>query len=79
MSRNLIYRLFVLSVGLILSWRLSAQNGPEMADDLRSEGKIYVVVGVFLLISAGILVYLIVLDLRLKKIEKEKSENKNLN
>ena len=79
MSRNLIYRLFVLSVGLLHSLRLSAQNSPEMADNLRSEGKIYVVVGVFLLISAGILVYLIVLDLRLKKIEKEKSENKNLN
>lgn len=42
-----------------------------MADQLRSDGKIWVVVGVIALIFAGIITYLIRLDSKLTKIEKE--------
>lgn len=42
-----------------------------MADKMRQEGKIYVVVGVLLLILAGLLLYLFYLDGRVKKIESE--------
>ncbi|MFC3363157.1 CcmD family protein [Pedobacter fastidiosus] len=52
--------------------QLFAQNnGVEMADALRSNGKIYVVVICIVIILVGLLSYLFSLDKRLKKIEKE--------
>ncbi len=46
-------------------------NGVEMADSLRSNGKIYVVVICIVIILVGLLAYLFSIDKRLKKIEKE--------
>ncbi|MCE7864566.1 MAG: CcmD family protein [Bacteroidetes bacterium CHB5] len=43
----------------------------EMADTMRSEGKIYVVVAILLLIFAGLITYLILLDRKISKIEKK--------
>lgn len=43
----------------------------EMADIMHENGKIYVVVGVIAIIFVGLLVYLISLDRRLSKMEKE--------
>jgi K+-transporting ATPase A subunit len=45
-------------------------NGVEMADALRSDGKIYVVVGCIVIILLGLLAYLFAIDKRLKKLEK---------
>jgi hypothetical protein len=42
-----------------------------MADVMRSNGKIYVVVAVILTIFAGLILYLIRLDRRITKIEKD--------
>ena len=42
----------------------------QMADGLRSNGKIYVVVAVLLTILAGIVLYLIRLDRKISKLEK---------
>ncbi|NRF40971.1 CcmD family protein [Pedobacter foliorum] len=62
---------------LLSSVQLFAQsNDVEMADALRSNGKIYVVVICIVLILVGLLIYLFSLDKRLKKIEK-KSSDKN--
>jgi len=47
----------------------AAQND-MMAVDLRSSGKIYVVVAVIALIFIGIAVYLFNIDRRIRKIEK---------
>ena len=44
----------------------------EMADTMRSQGKIYVVVGTIVIVFAGLAIYLFSIDRRLKKIEKEK-------
>jgi len=41
----------------------------EMADTMRSEGKIYVVVGIVLIVLAGLIAYLFMLDRRVKKLE----------
>ena len=43
-----------------------------MADTMRENGKIYVVVAVILTILAGILLYLIRLDKKISKLEKHK-------
>lgn len=52
-----------------------AQNG-EMADALRASGKIYVVVGVVLLIFIGVVVYLIRMDRKISKLESFYKEDK---
>ncbi|QIX63509.1 CcmD family protein [Hymenobacter lutimineralis] len=49
----------------------AAATGPEMADTLRQDGKIYVVVAVIAVVLAGLLVYLISLDRKLTRLEKE--------
>lgn len=43
----------------------------EMADGLRSEGKIYIVVAVLLIVFTGIVIYLINIDKKVSKLEKE--------
>jgi CcmD family protein len=50
---------------------LSLAQDVEMADTMRSNGKIYVVVGVIAIIFVGLLVYMVMLDRRLAKLEKE--------
>ncbi|MGI4863998.1 MAG: CcmD family protein [Janthinobacterium lividum] len=49
-------------------------NEPEMADALRQSGKIYVVVLVLVIIVTGLLVYLIRLDGKVSRLEKEVKE-----
>jgi hypothetical protein len=46
---------------------------PQMADAMRSNGKIYVVVTVLMVILAGLFVYLINLDRKLSRMEKDNS------
>jgi hypothetical protein len=43
----------------------------EMADKFRADGKIYVVVAIAFVILAGIFTYLIMLDRKLSKLEKD--------
>jgi len=43
----------------------------EMAFDLRSSGKIYVVIAVIAVIFIGLAIYLFSIDRRLKKLERE--------
>jgi CcmD family protein len=66
-------------LGIVLMLMLSfvtafaQQNKPvEMADVMRSQGKIYVVVATIVIVFAGLAIYLFSIDRRLKKIEKEK-------
>ncbi|MBJ6110961.1 CcmD family protein [Hymenobacter sp. BT523] len=44
---------------------------PEMADSLRANGKIYVVVAVVVVIVAGLLLYLISLDRKVSRLEEQ--------
>ena len=46
-------------------------DAPEMADGLRQSGKIYVVVAAVVVIVAGLLFYLISLDRKVGKLERE--------
>lgn len=62
---------------LFSSLNLLAQNNDiEMADQLRADGKIYIVVICIVIILVGLLIYLFSLDKRLKLLEK-KSNAKN--
>lgn len=66
---------------LLLSQNLLAQqpvsDGVGMADQLRADGKIWVVVAVIIAVFAGIVVYLVRLDRQITKLEKEVKEKIN--
>ena len=68
-------KLFSLITLLLISATMFAQdttaNDPEMADKLYANGRIYVVVAVVATIFAGIIVYLINLDSKISKLEKQ--------
>lgn len=68
-------RLFLSFLFLLFTIKGQAQSADtvEMADLLRSSGKIYVVVAVMLIVFIAIIFYLFSIDRRLKKIEKDKS------
>jgi bacteriorhodopsin len=64
-----IFALFLLLIPPVIC---SAQNEKaDMADTMRSNGKIYVVVAVMLTILAGLILYVVRIDRKLKKLEKE--------
>lgn len=69
-----------LAALLLLSQTLMAQqpvsNGVEMADRLRADGKIWVVVAVIAAVFTGIIIYLVRLDRQIGKLEKEVKEKK---
>jgi hypothetical protein len=67
------WNLLLLTLLLFIQ-RTFAQEGAsmvEMADQLRADGKIYVVVGVLLVILIGVFFYLIRLDGKIGRVEKE--------
>lgn len=57
-------------LALLISPLLFAQQEVEMADTLRSNGKIYVVVAIVMLILAGLIGYLVMLDRKVARLEK---------
>lgn len=65
--------LLISSLMILISGNLLAQGpeGVEMADVMRSNGKIYVVVAVVAIVFAVITVYLISIDRKLRKLEKD--------
>jgi CcmD family protein len=67
-------KLVLLTAMILCFFMVQAQPGQdvEMADVMRSSGKIYVVIGTIVIVFAGLAVYLFSIDRRLKKIEKEK-------
>lgn len=56
---------------ILIPMLLSAQEQVEMADTMRSEGKIYVVVAIILTIFMGLIIYLVRLDRKVSNIEKQ--------
>lgn len=68
----MIKKIFVSFFFIFCSLVLFAQ---DMADEMRKNGKIYVVVAVLIAIFIGIILYLIRLDRKLSKLEKETNTN----
>ena len=63
--------LFIISLMLLRVNNLFAQSEPEMADQFRADGKIYVVVTVIVLVFAGLAFWLFRLDRRIRNMENE--------
>ncbi len=69
----LVSRLGMFMLMMILSKAGIAQTQQvEMADGMRSNGKIYIVVAVCLTILIGLFLYVFSIDRKLKKLEKER-------
>lgn len=70
-------KIFLVVISFVISLIASAQemsnaSAPiEMAEGLRQSGKIYVVVVVIAIVFTGIVLYLIRLDKKISKLEKE--------
>lgn len=64
-------KLMGVSVFIFLTLFAKAQD-VEMADAMKDNGKIYVVIAVILTILAGLILYLIRLDRKISKLEKNK-------
>jgi CcmD family protein len=70
----MIRKFFVTTLLLLINFLCIAQDTTEtvdMADTMRSNGKIYVVLAVILTIFLGIILYLVRLDKKMSKLEKE--------
>jgi len=62
-----------LTLLLLISTTIYCQaQATQMADEMRSNGKIYVVVAVLATIFAGILIYLVMLDRKITRLEKQR-------
>ncbi len=64
-------RLFILMMVLSIASTAQTQQPVEMADTMRSNGKIYIVVAVCLTILIGLFVYVFSIDRKISKLEKE--------
>ena len=65
-----------ISSALILSPLTLLAQEVEMADSLRSSGKIYVVVAIVLVILLGLIGYLISLERKVSRLEKRIRDSK---
>jgi len=73
--RKIIRAVFAL-LFVFVSPLLQAQQEVGMADMLRSEGKIYVVVSIMLVIFAGIVAFLFSIDRKVSRLEKRTQDKK---
>jgi len=64
--------LFLGFMGLMAQAQPDSQR-VEMADQLRANGKIYVVVAVLIVILLGLILYVVRLDRKITRLEKETS------
>jgi CcmD family protein len=73
--RKLLFTLIVILMSITVT---TAQDTVDMADLMRSSGKIYVVVAVAMVVLAGIFIYLIALDRKVTRMEN-RLKDKTLN
>jgi len=70
----LLLPLLLLAGAALAQTNAVAADQPEMADALRASGKIYVVVLVIVIILSGLLAYLMRLDGKVSRLERELEE-----
>ncbi|MBW7890014.1 MAG: CcmD family protein [Chitinophagaceae bacterium] len=69
LKKALLSFLFVIALLYV-----NAQDEVEMADKLRSNGKIYVVVAVLVILFIGLFAFLISIDRKVSRLEKENKQ-----
>jgi hypothetical protein len=69
-----ILSLILFFAGLLINQTAFAQDA-EMADGMRASGKIYVVVGIILIVLVGLVAFLFMMDKKLTRIEKQLNQS----
>ncbi len=69
---RLIVRLMLIVGFFLLNFASFAQDKVVMADNMRGNGKIYVVVAVCLTILIGLFIYVFLLDKKITRLEKNR-------
>ena len=69
--KKFLYFFLLMTIGTLAN----AQDA-EMADVMRSNGKIYVVVGIILIVLVGLITYLFMLDRKITKLENKLSDKR---
>ncbi len=67
---NSIKNTVIILTLMMLANTAYSQDQVQMADNLRAEGKIYVVVAIILVILAGLIFYLFLMDKKVSRLEK---------
>jgi len=70
-QKHLLRVLSILTLFLLPLLSMAQSAGPEMADGMRSNGKIYIVLACVLLVLFGMIAFLLILENRLSRLEKE--------
>jgi hypothetical protein len=65
----------ILFLVAVLANQVAFAQDAEMADGMRASGKIYVVVGIILIVVIGLIVYLFMMDKKLTRIEKQLNQS----
>jgi uncharacterized membrane protein len=68
------FRKWILTLLTLIPVFSHAQSGQEVADTFRSNGKIYVVVLVICTIFAGIILFLVYLERKIRKLEQNQRD-----
>ena len=63
---------------LVIIHQAAFAQDAEMADGMRASGKIYVVVGIILIVLIGLVVYLFMTDKKLSRIEQQLNNSSKL-
>jgi hypothetical protein len=70
-KKILLFACFLGALPLVIAAQVTDPEKQYTAFDMRHNGKIYVVVGVLLIILIGVLLYLIRIDRKITTLEKE--------
>jgi hypothetical protein len=62
---------FMFGISMLAQAQQPATSSVEMADQFRADGKIYVVIAVAFIVLTGMVTYLVAIERRLSKLEKE--------
>ena len=71
MRNKIYYLLLLLPVTLLLGSPIFAQANVTTESVMRSNGKIYVVMAICITILSGLFIYMVSIDRKISKIEKE--------
>lgn len=66
---------FIFILALSFAPKVVLAQEPEMADEMRAQGKIYVVVAIVLVVLLGLIIYLFTVDRKVSRLEKSSDKS----
>ena len=71
MRKNLTYKIAAFILAISIPLNSEAANGYESSDWMRSNGYIFVVIGVLVIIFTGLFIYMLIQDKKLSRLENQ--------